>query len=186
MAGGFIRIALGRRWSAGYVRRAASPYPGTRPAGGRLPQRPKRRPHHRWDVRLRGGYTRDILARAHCRVIGIDRDPSAIAAGFNLVEAADGRFVLFEGRFSELEDAAGGAPVDGVVLDLGVSSMQLDQAERGFSFRLRWPLDMRMADEGQARRTLSRKLPSAISPTSFICSARSGIRAACAGDCAGA
>jgi 16S rRNA (cytosine1402-N4)-methyltransferase len=95
-----------------------------------------------------GGYTRDILARANCRVIGIDRDPGAIAAGADMVEAAQGRLVLFEGRFSELEDAANGAPADGVVLDLGVSSMQLDQAERGFSFRFDGPLDMRMAGEG--------------------------------------
>jgi 16S rRNA (cytosine1402-N4)-methyltransferase len=95
-----------------------------------------------------GGYTRDILARANCRVIGIDRDPDAIIAGADMVEAADGRLVLFEGRFSELEDAANGAPADGVVLDLGVSSMQLDQAERGFSFRFDGPLDMRMGGEG--------------------------------------
>ena len=95
-----------------------------------------------------GGYTRDILSRADCHVIGIDRDPTAIAAGAAMVEDADGHLVLFEGRFSELEDAANRAPVDGVVLDLGVSSMQLDQAERGFSFRFEGPLDMRMEGEG--------------------------------------
>jgi len=95
-----------------------------------------------------GGYTRDILARADCRVVAIDRDPTAIAAGANMVEAARGRLVLYEGRFSELEDAANGMPVDGVVLDLGVSSMQLDEAGRGFSFRFEGPLDMRMAKDG--------------------------------------
>ena len=95
-----------------------------------------------------GGYTRAILARASCNVIGIDRDPSAIMRGFDLVEASAGRLTLIEDKFSELEAAANGEAVDGVVLDLGVSSMQLDTAERGFSFRLDGPLDMRMGGAG--------------------------------------
>ena len=98
-----------------------------------------------------GGYTRAILAAADCKVIGIDRDPSAIALGADLVEAASGRLTLVEDRFSNLDAVAhdcGVAAVDGVVLDLGVSSMQLDTAERGFSFRLDGPLDMRMGGEG--------------------------------------
>ena len=98
-----------------------------------------------------GGYARAILAAADCKVIGIDRDQSAIAAGADLVQAADGRLTLIEERFSNLDDAAhdaGFAEVDGVVLDLGVSSMQLDRAERGFSFRLDGPLDMRMGGGG--------------------------------------
>jgi 16S rRNA (cytosine1402-N4)-methyltransferase len=95
-----------------------------------------------------GGYARAILARANCRVIGIDRDPSAITGGWDLVEASEGRLTLIEDTFSELEAAAGNERVDGVVLDLGVSSMQLDTAERGFSFRLDGPLDMRMSGEG--------------------------------------
>jgi len=95
-----------------------------------------------------GGYTRAILAKANCRVIAIDRDPSAITRGWDLVEAAQGRLTLVEDTFSALEDAAGGERVDGVVLDLGVSSMQLDEPERGFSFRHEGPLDMRMSGEG--------------------------------------
>jgi 16S rRNA (cytosine1402-N4)-methyltransferase len=98
-----------------------------------------------------GGYTRAILATADTAVIGIDRDRTAIANGADLVQAAAGRLTLVEARFSDLDDVAhkfGHAAVDGVVLDLGVSSMQLDQAERGFSFRLDGPLDMRMGGDG--------------------------------------
>jgi 16S rRNA (cytosine1402-N4)-methyltransferase len=94
-----------------------------------------------------GGHTRAILEAANCRVLGLDRDRTAIANGADLVEASGGRLVLAEERFSNLEQAAkdfGFAPLDGVVLDLGVSSMQLDEPERGFSFRQDGPLDMRM------------------------------------------
>jgi 16S rRNA (cytosine1402-N4)-methyltransferase len=98
-----------------------------------------------------GGYTRAILDAANCAVIGIDRDQTAIALGFDLVESAGGRLTLVEDRFSNLDDIArscGHDTVDGIVLDVGVSSMQLDRAERGFSFRLDGPLDMRMGGEG--------------------------------------
>ena len=98
-----------------------------------------------------GGYTRAMLAAADCTVIGIDRDRSAIAGGFDLVQQANGRLTLIEDRFSNLEAVArecGVDRVDGVVLDLGVSSMQLDRPERGFSFRHDGPLDMRMGGEG--------------------------------------
>jgi 16S rRNA (cytosine1402-N4)-methyltransferase len=98
-----------------------------------------------------GGYARAILEIAGTRVIGIDRDESAIAAGAALVEQAQGRLVLAQGRFSDLETlvaSCGVTAVDGVVFDLGVSSMQLDQADRGFSFRLDGPLDMRMGRAG--------------------------------------
>jgi 16S rRNA (cytosine1402-N4)-methyltransferase len=98
-----------------------------------------------------GGYTRAILDAANCNVIGIDRDQRAIAAGYELVSHADGRLVLVEDRFSHLESVAhscGHQAVDGVVLDVGVSSMQLDEAVRGFSFRLEGPLDMRMGATG--------------------------------------
>ena len=98
-----------------------------------------------------GGYSRAILAAADCQVIGIDRDQSAIAGGFDLVQQASGRLTLIEDRFSNLDAVArecGVDQVDGVVLDLGVSSMQLDRPERGFSFRHDGPLDMRMGGEG--------------------------------------
>ena len=95
-----------------------------------------------------GGYTRAILQAANCRVIGIDRDQDAIARGADLVEEAGGRLSLVEDRFSALAEIAAGQEVDGVVLDLGVSSMQLDIPERGFSFRAEGPLDMRMGSDG--------------------------------------
>ncbi len=98
-----------------------------------------------------GGFARLLLDAADCRVIAIDRDQTAISAGADLVKEAGGRLILVEERFSALARVARGLghdAVDGVVLDLGVSSMQLDQAERGFSFRLDGPLDMRMAAVG--------------------------------------
>jgi 16S rRNA (cytosine1402-N4)-methyltransferase len=98
-----------------------------------------------------GGYSRAILEVAGTRVIGIDRDRSAIAGGFELVDRSGGRLSLVEDRFSNLAEvcaAAGFASVDGVVMDVGVSSMQLDEADRGFSFRLGGPLDMRMGHDG--------------------------------------
>jgi 16S rRNA (cytosine1402-N4)-methyltransferase len=98
-----------------------------------------------------GGYARAILAAADASVLGIDRDRNAIARGASLVDAAGGRLVLVEERFSNLDQVAresGWDAADGVVLDLGVSSMQLDEAERGFSFRLEGPLDMRMGGSG--------------------------------------
>jgi 16S rRNA (cytosine1402-N4)-methyltransferase len=98
-----------------------------------------------------GGYSRAILAAANATVIGIDRDQNAVAGGAGLVEASGGRLVLVEARFSELDRVVEKfryAAADGVVLDLGVSSMQLDRPERGFSFRLDGPLDMRMGGDG--------------------------------------
>ncbi|MBR0825915.1 16S rRNA (cytosine(1402)-N(4))-methyltransferase RsmH [Bradyrhizobium manausense] len=98
-----------------------------------------------------GGYSRAILDIPGTRVIGIDRDRTAIAGGFDLVDRSEGRLTLVEDRFSNLAEicaAQGLDEVDGVVMDVGVSSMQLDQAGRGFSFRLDGPLDMRMGQSG--------------------------------------
>jgi len=98
-----------------------------------------------------GGYSRALLDVAGTRVIGIDRDRSAILGGFDLVDRSAGRLTLVEDRFSNLAEicaAQGFQEVDGVVMDVGVSSMQLDVAERGFSFRLGGPLDMRMGHDG--------------------------------------
>ena len=95
-----------------------------------------------------GGASAGVLDAADCHVWGIDRDPGAIAGGMALVDRYAGRLSLIEGRFGDMDRLMhehGTAAVDGIALDLGVSSMQLDQAERGFSFRADGPLDMRMA-----------------------------------------
>mgnify|MGYP001154678951 CR=1 FL=1 len=99
-----------------------------------------------------GGYSTAILEAADCRVLGIDRDPAAIARGQALVERFGGRLTLVQGEFSQMDqftDSDAGA-VDGIVLDLGVSSFQFDQPERGFSFREDGPLDMRMSLAGMS------------------------------------
>ena len=98
-----------------------------------------------------GGYSRAILAAAATRVIGIDRDPVVGVSGRALADTFPGRLVLAEDRFSNLDSvvvACGHEAVDGVVFDLGISSMQVDDAARGFSFRLDGPLDMRMSSAG--------------------------------------
>lgn len=101
-----------------------------------------------------GGYSRAILEAApDATLLGLDRDPTAIAGGADLVAAVAGRLKLSQAVFGQLAEEAERhdmAPLDGVVLDIGVSSMQLDQAERGFSFRFDGPLDMRMSGAGQS------------------------------------
>lgn len=112
-----------------------------------------------------GGYTRAILeANPKNRVVAIDRDPDAIAAGAPLVRKAMGRLTLVPGRFGLLDEIAASqdiGSVDGVVLDIGVSSMQLDEAERGFSFRNEGPLDMRMEREGRSAEDIVNEAPEA-------------------------
>jgi 16S rRNA (cytosine1402-N4)-methyltransferase len=98
-----------------------------------------------------GGYSRALLDAAACTVLGIDRDPAACAAGERLAERYEGRLTVISGRFGDMASllgARGVAAVDGVALDVGVSSMQIDDAARGFSFRADGPLDMRMGSDG--------------------------------------
>ncbi len=98
-----------------------------------------------------GGYTRALLAAANTRVLALDRDPAAIAGGAGLVARSQGRLMLEQARFSALAEVAsrgGFAAFDGVTFDVGVSSMQIDEADRGFSFRFDGPLDMRMGRDG--------------------------------------
>ena len=109
-----------------------------------------------------GGYSRALLEAAKCRVFGIDRDPSAMAAGHELAKRYDGRFDILGGRFGDMESLLaekGVSSVDGITLDLGVSSMQIDQAERGFSFQKDGPLDMRMERSGPSAADLVNSLP---------------------------
>ena len=98
-----------------------------------------------------GGYTRAMLSAGAGRVIGFDRDPDAIEAGRSLVP--DPRLELIQENFSQMDRALadrGIGLVDAIALDIGVSSMQLDRAERGFSFSKDGPLDMRMSQAGQS------------------------------------
>ena len=108
-----------------------------------------------------GGYSRAILEAADCRVVALDRDPNAVAGGFELVSRFGGRLTVVEERFANLStaiDDLGIPALDGVVLDVGVSSMQLDEAQRGFSFRLDGPLDMRMGGDGPSAADLVESL----------------------------
>jgi 16S rRNA (cytosine1402-N4)-methyltransferase len=98
-----------------------------------------------------GGYSRAILDIADTKVVGIDRDRTAVSAGFAMVEEAKGRLTLVEGRFGDLKDIVqdlGIERVEGVVLDVGVWSLQLDTAEPGFCLRFDGPLDKRMGPKG--------------------------------------
>lgn len=109
-----------------------------------------------------GGYARAILEAAPCTLWALDRDPEAIARGAALAAAHPGRLHLIEGRFGDmlaLLAARGVTQLDGVVLDLGVSSFQLDTPERGFSFRFDGPLDMRMGRNGPTAADLVNTLP---------------------------
>ena len=93
-----------------------------------------------------GGYSRAILGAAKCDVIGLDRDPNVVTTAEDFANEFGGRFSFVQTEFSKLDEVAD--QVDGVVLDIGVSSMQLDQGERGFSFMRSGPLDMRMGAGG--------------------------------------
>lgn len=100
-----------------------------------------------------GGYSKALLDAAPCKVIAIDRDPDVLPFAERLItQYGAGRFTLLQGSFGDMEallTTHGITQVDGIVLDIGVSSMQLDTAERGFSFMADAPLDMRMSKEGR-------------------------------------
>ena len=98
-----------------------------------------------------GGYTKTILEAADCRVVAIDRDPAAAARGREMALAYPGRLQICEGRISQIADmlgALGIVALDGAVFDFGVSSYQIDDPARGFSFRQDGPLDMQMGSSG--------------------------------------
>ncbi len=106
-----------------------------------------------------GGHAEALLSAGVGRLVGVDRDPSALAlAGERLAEFG-ARFQPVRARFSEVDEDVVDGPVDGVLFDLGVSSMQLDRPERGFSYREDGPLDMRMGDEGPTAADLVNELP---------------------------
>jgi 16S rRNA (cytosine1402-N4)-methyltransferase len=96
-----------------------------------------------------GGYARALLDAGATQVFGIDRDPDVFGRAKVWSSKYDGRLHLIDGTFADM-NALVDAPVDGVVLDIGVSSMQIDQPERGFSFQKDGPLDMRMSKSGQS------------------------------------
>ena len=111
-----------------------------------------------------GGYSEALLGAADCKVWGIDRDPDALAFGVALTARFPGRLTMIEGNFGDMDRLLGDhgvQAVDGVALDLGVSSMQLDRAERGFSFRADGPLDMRMSHKGESAADLINRLDEA-------------------------
>jgi 16S rRNA (cytosine1402-N4)-methyltransferase len=98
-----------------------------------------------------GGYTEAILDKSACKVFAIDCDPNVVATAEKLTGKYKGRFSFLKGKFSNMEmllESAGIEKVNGIVLDIGVSSMQIDDGERGFSFMRDGPLDMRMSGEG--------------------------------------
>jgi 16S rRNA (cytosine1402-N4)-methyltransferase len=105
-----------------------------------------------------GGYARALLEAGAARVIGIDRDPEALAMAAVWGARHGDRLVLREGTFGDL-DALAGEPLDGVVLDVGVSSMQIDEAGRGFSFLRDGPLDMRMGRQGPSAADIVNSAP---------------------------
>jgi 16S rRNA (cytosine1402-N4)-methyltransferase len=109
-----------------------------------------------------GGYAEAILSAASCTLWALDRDPDAIARGAALAAKHPGRLHLLHARFGDMLDslaARGVTTLDGVVMDLGVSSFQIDEADRGFSFRQDGPLDMRMDRAGPSAADLVNTLP---------------------------
>jgi 16S rRNA (cytosine1402-N4)-methyltransferase len=111
-----------------------------------------------------GGHAAALLESGTRRLIGVDRDPSALATAGERLAGYEDRVQLVAGRFSDIAEVAEEAGVDqadGVLYDLGVSSMQLDRAERGFSYREAGPLDMRMGDQGTSAADVVNEYPEA-------------------------
>lgn len=110
----------------------------------------------------RGGYAHALLTAARTRVYGIDRDPEAIKAGQSMTKEFSPRLTLLQGPFGAMDVLLAGEQVkaiDGIALDLGVSSPQIDDAERGFSFQSDGPLDMRMSQSGPSAADAVNQLP---------------------------
>lgn len=108
-----------------------------------------------------GGYSRALLEAADCTVWGIDRDPDAANAGNEMAAGYGNRLTVLNGRFGDMREllmGVGVTQVDGIALDLGVSSMQIDDPARGFSFRFDGPLDMRMEKDGMSAADAVNKL----------------------------
>ena len=109
-----------------------------------------------------GGYSEAVLKAARCTVWGIDRDPDAVRSGTHMERRYPGRFTVIHGRYGDITGLLGGVGVDrvdGVALDLGLSSMQLDAPARGFSFQADGPLDMRMGGDGPSAADAVNSLP---------------------------
>lgn len=107
-----------------------------------------------------GGYSRALLESSKCKVYAIDRDPNVATMAQKLAAAFPNRFFWIAGNFSDMIELLAGrgiTSVNGVVLDIGVSSMQIDNPQRGFSFRTDGPLDMRMSADGQTAADLINK-----------------------------
>lgn len=110
------------------------------------------------------GYAEAMLAAADCRVYGIDQDPDTIEKARETAKKWDGRLIPLHGRFGDMADllkAEAVIAVDGIALDLGVSSMQIDEAARGFSFLRDGPLDMRMSRQGPSAADIVNEMPEA-------------------------
>jgi 16S rRNA (cytosine1402-N4)-methyltransferase len=106
-----------------------------------------------------GGHAEVLLSAGVGRLVGVDRDPTALAVAGERLAIFGERFHPVRARFSEVDEEVVDGPVDGVLFDLGVSSMQLDRPERGFSYREDGPLDMRMGDDGPTAADLVNELP---------------------------
>ncbi len=109
-----------------------------------------------------GGYSKEVLNKANCQLIAIDRDPNVKKSVDAMSHAYGDRFKFVAGRFGDMKSclaSIGQDKVDGIMLDIGVSSMQIDEADRGFSFRFDGPLDMRMSASGETAADIVNNMP---------------------------